>query len=267
MTARLRGIVESVGYPAAGLVVLVGIWHGLTASGIVPSFLLPAPHRVGIALVTMLTDGTFARHFWPTFQAALVGYISGALAATMLAALVAEFKTFERFLLLHLIAIQSIPKVSIAPLVFLWAGFDIQGKVILVALICFFPMFANALSGFRAADPNLLDLMRAAGAGRLHVFLHVKLPTAASQIFAGLEIAVAFALIGCIVMEFIGSTRGLGFLIQDSSNTFDLPLTFAVVITLGLMGVLGNALVRRLRGIVLFWEGDRRRGAVVAQGG
>jgi NitT/TauT family transport system permease protein len=176
----------------------------------------------------------------------------------VLAALVAEFKGFERFTLLHLIAIQSIPKVSIAPLVFLWAGFDLKGKIILVALICFFPVFANALAGFRSADANRVDLLRAAGGSRAHVFLEVKLPSAASQLFAGLEVAVAFALIGCVVMEFVGATRGMGFLIQDSSNTFDLPLTFAAVISLGLVGVLANALVRLARGRLLFWEQDRK---------
>ncbi|HVL55090.1 MAG TPA: ABC transporter permease subunit, partial [Burkholderiaceae bacterium] len=118
----------------------------------------------------------------------------------------------------------------------------------------FFPVFANALSGFRAADPQLLDLLRAAGASRAHMFWQVKFPTALSQLFAGLEVAVAFALIGCVVMEFIGATRGMGFLIQDSSNTFDLPLTFGAVLVLGIVGVIGNALIRLLRHRVLFWE-------------
>lgn len=254
MTRSLRDRAAALVYPAAAIAGLLLGWHALTASGAVPSFLLPAPARVFWAAIRMAMDGTLQRHLWPTLQATLYGYAGGAVLATGLAALVAEFKTVERFLLLHLFAIQSIPKVAIAPLVFLWLGFDIQGKIILVVLICFFPLFVNALAGFRAADPNLIDLMRAAGAGRWHIFIQVKLPTATSHIFAGLEIAVAFALIGCIVMEFVGSTRGMGFLIQDSSNTFDLPLTFATVIVIGLIGVAGNALVRAIRARVLFWE-------------
>ncbi len=241
-------------YPAVGVLGLVLIWHGLVVYGLVPSFLLPAPQKVLTAAITMAEDGTLWRNLKPTLSATVIGYLIGSLGATALAALVAEFKLAERMLLLHLFAIQSIPKVSIAPLIFLWAGFDIEGKIVLVALICFFPVFANALAGFRAADPNLLDLLRAAGASRLHIFHQIKLPTALPHIFSGLEVAVAFALIGCIVMEFIGSTRGLGFVIQDSSNTFDLPLTFAVVIALGLIGVLGNAVVRQVRIRVLFWE-------------
>jgi NitT/TauT family transport system permease protein len=245
-------------YPAAGLALLLLGWHLVTAFELIPSFLLPAPARVATTMLASIEDGLLWRHLALTLQATISGYLIGSFAAVVLAALVAEFKGFERFTLLHLIAIQSIPKVSIAPLVFLWAGFDLKGKVILVALICFFPVFANALAGFRSADANRIDLLRAAGASRAHIFLEVKLPSAASQLFAGLEVAVAFALIGCVVMEFVGATRGMGFLIQDSSNTFDLPLTFAAVISLGLVGVVANALVRAVRGRLLFWEQDRK---------
>jgi NitT/TauT family transport system permease protein len=262
MSHRLRNAAPALLYPAAGLAILLLAWHLVVALTLVPSYLLPAPAKVATALLASAQDGLLARHLAPTLQATLTGYAIGSLAAFTLAALVAEFRTFERFVLLHLIAIQSIPKVSIAPLVFLWAGFDLQGKIILVALICFFPVFANALAGFRSADPNLIDLMRAAGASRAHIFLQVKLPSAASQLFAGLEVAVAFALIGCVVMEFVGATRGMGFLIQDSSNTFDLPLTFAAVVTLGLIGVAGNAAVRLLRSRILFWEAGGEAGAL-----
>lgn len=250
----------SVLYPLAGAAAAIALWQAASSFGLVPSFLLPSPGKVLAALWTGLLDGTLLRNLVPTLQATVIGYVVGSAAAIVLAALVAEFKMVERFLLLHLIAIQSIPKVSVAPLVFLWMGFDIGGKILLVSLICFFPVFVNALSGFRAADPNLIDLMRASAASRAHIFMQVKAPTAASQLFAGLEVAVAFALIGCVVMEFVGATRGMGFLIQDSSNTFDLPLTFAAVVLLGAIGVLGNALVRQVRRRVLFWEGDARSG-------
>jgi NitT/TauT family transport system permease protein len=249
-------------YPAAGLLILLLGWHLVVAFALVPAYLLPAPYKVLVAMVESARDGLLLRHLLPTLQATATGYAVGGLAAFLLAALVAEFRMFERFVLLHLIAIQSIPKVSIAPLVFLWAGFDLKGKVILVSLICFFPVFANALAGFRSADSNLIDLLRAAGASRAHIFWQIKLPSAASQLFAGLEVAVAFALIGCVVMEFVGATRGMGFLIQDSSNVFDLPMTFAAVVTLGLIGVCGNALVRLTRSRVLFWERRAASGAL-----
>lgn len=240
--------------PVAALALALAGWAALTWTAIVPGFLLPAPERVAVAMARAMADPLTQRHLWATLQATVAGYAVGCAIAIVLAAAIAEFKPFERFLFLPLTAIQAIPKVSIAPLIFLWAGFDIGGKVLLVALIVFFPVFTNALVGFRAADPNLLALLTASGAGRVHRFWTVKAPSAASQIFAGLEIAVSFALIGCVVMEFVGATRGMGFLIQDASNTSDLPLVFAAIVGLGLIGVAGNALVRLIHRRVVFWE-------------
>jgi NitT/TauT family transport system permease protein len=248
-------------YPAAALVIVVAAWHMVTASGLVPSYLLPTPWRVGEALLTGLANGNLTRHLLATLEASALGWLCGSLAALGFASAIAESKVALRSLLWPLTAIQSIPKVSIAPLVFLWAGFGSLGKVVLVALICFFPVFANALVGFRGVDPNLVDLMRVHGASRLHRFRVVSLPTAAPAIFAGLEVSAAFALIGCVVMEFIGATSGLGFLIQDASNTFDLATVFAAVLALGLVGVAINAGVRALQRRVIFWGGAVRAAA------
>lgn len=253
MTAIQRRFVETL-YPVGALAVTILAWHLATTSGLIASYLLPTPAKVLEAAREALQNPIFWRHLGSTLHATLLGWAIGSAIAVLLAALIAEFKPFERFLILPLTAIQAIPKVSIAPLVFLWAGFGIEGKTILVVLICFFPVFANALVGFRTADQNLIDLMRAAGASRLHRFLEVKVPTAAPYLFAGLEVAVSFALIGCVVMEFIGATRGMGFLIQDASNAFDLATVFTAILTLGLLGVVGNALVRLLHRRVVFWN-------------
>jgi len=259
---RLAQRLAPVAYPLAGAAILIAAWHVAVANGSVPQYLLPSPERVLAATIEGLANGLLLRHLLATLQATALGYLAGCGGAFVLAVLIAEFRPVERFLLLHLTAIQSIPKVSIAPLIFLWAGFDVGGKVILVALVCFFPVFANTLAGLRAVDPQLLDLLRACSAGRLHILLEVKLPTAASHVFAGLEIAVAFALIGCVVMEFVGATRGMGFLIQDATNTYDLPTVFAAILLLGLVGVVGNAAMRLIHRRVVFWKG-RGAAAVV----
>jgi len=241
-------------WPLGTVLALVGVWHLLVASGLVAGYLLPSPGKVMRAIARITGDGTLVTHLTPTLTASVVGWACGGLLATALAALVAEFRWVERSLLVHLLALQAIPKVALAPLVFLWLGFDIGGKVLLVTLICFFPVFANALAGFRSVDAGLLDLMRASGAGRWHTWRHVKLPATLPALFAGLEVSVAFALIGCVVMEFVGATRGLGFVIQDASSTYDLPLSFAAIIVLGVIGTAGNALLRWARGWLLPWE-------------
>lgn len=263
MTALRRQLVD-LAYPAAALALAIGAWHVGTVSGAVPSYLLPAPGKVFAALADGAYNPLVWRHLVSTLQATIFGYLAGSLVALVLAALIAEFRPVERFLIGVLTAIQAIPKVAVAPLVFLWAGFGLEGKTLLVALICFFPVFVNGLVGFRAADANLLDLLRAAGASRFTRFVEVKLPMAAPTIFAGLEVAVSFALIGCVVMEFIGATRGMGFLIQDASNSFDLPTVFAAILTLGIIGVAGNAIVRFVHRRVVFWN---RAATTAAAGG
>ncbi len=249
-----RTRLHELAYPAIALAVTVGAWHVGAVTGAIPSYLLPQPSRVLAAFIEGAQNPLFWRHLGSTLQATIIGYATGSLIALVLAALIAEFRPVERFLILPLTAIQAIPKVAIAPLVFLWAGFGLQGKTILVALICFFPVFVNGLVGFRAANANLLDLLRASGASRFQRFVDVKLPTAAPTIFAGLEVAVSFALIGCVVMEFIGATRGMGFLIQDASSAFDLPTVFAAILTLGMLGVGLNAIVRAIHRRVVFWN-------------
>ncbi|MEO8543992.1 MAG: ABC transporter permease [Burkholderiaceae bacterium] len=245
-------------YPMAGVLVLLAVWHLVAVRAWVPDYLLPQPLQVAAALIANIMDGTIWAQLKPTLIATAIGYLASAAIAIFFAALISESRWAERALLLPLVAVQATPKVAIAPLVFLWAGFDIGGNVVLVALICFFPIFTNALAGFRAFDPNLVDLFRAAGASRAHIWRHVKLPGSLVHLFAGLEVAVAFALIGCVVMEFISSTRGMGFLIQDASTRFDLPLSFGGLLVLGVVGLLCNAAVRLLRTRLLFWDGGHR---------
>jgi NitT/TauT family transport system permease protein len=146
------------------------------------------------------------------------------------------------------------PKVALAPLIIVWFGFGILSKIVMVALICFFPVFINTIIGIRSTDPNLIDLMRVFSASRFNIFLQVELPSASSYIFGGLQIAVVFGLIGTIVSEFVASQRGLGVLIQASSSNLDVASTFALLVTLGLIGVIGSELVSFIHRKVVFWE-------------
>jgi NitT/TauT family transport system permease protein len=251
-------------YPAV-CVVLIGIaWHLVTVRALVPPFLLPRPDRVAAAWADAVASGLLWQHLWPTLWASALGWFCGSLVALSLAALLAEFSFARRMLLWPLTGLQSIPKIALAPLVFLWAGFGLGAKVILVALICFFPVFANALAGFRAVGTDLADLLRAHGASRLYRFAVVSLPAALPAIMAGLEIAAAFALIGCVVMEFVGSDRGMGFLIQDASSQFDLPIVFAAVLTLGAAGLAVNAALRFATTRLVFWGQAARAAPAVA---
>jgi NitT/TauT family transport system permease protein len=243
---------------------LLLVWHLVTRYSGVSPYVLPPPERVLARLAMVLVGGEMYPHLAATLAAIAAGYFAGAGIAFILGALVAEFRTLDRLLRPCIMAFQAVPKVSIAPLIFIWVGFGIESTIILVALICFFPVFVNTSIALHATNPNLIDLMRSCTASRFHTFWHVKLPDAAGQIFAGLQIAVIFALIGCVVMEFINAPQGLGFLIQNSASTLDTPMVFACVLLLAVFGVAGTQLMRFLQRWLAFWAVEEQTVTIAA---
>ncbi|QDW39898.1 ABC transporter permease [Bradyrhizobium sp. KBS0727] len=220
----------------------------------VPAYLVPSPLSVGAALIDGLVNGTFYPHIAATLYAVVAGYLVGCFLAVVIGALLAEVPLLEGALMPYIVALQSMPKVALAPLIIVWFGFGMSSKVVLVALICFFPVFINTLVGVRSVNPDIVNLYRAFRASRWNILLNVKLPAAASSIFAGLQISVAMALIGAVVGEFIASKAGLGNLLQASSMTMDVATMFAVVIVLAAIGVIGNEILQYLHRRVVFWE-------------
>jgi NitT/TauT family transport system permease protein len=259
MSERLK----AAGYPLITFVVLLAAW--LFASDVkhVPDYLLPSPRAVVAVLYQGYVEGTMWPHFAYTLESTVLGYLLGCSVAIVLGAVLAESKTFERFVYPYIIAIQSLPKVALAPLIIVWLGFGLSSKVVMVALVCFFPLFVNTLAGIRQTDPELIDLMRAFSGSRLRTFFRVKLPAAAGHIFAGLQIAVALGLIGAVVAEFVASTQGLGYLIKSSSTTLQVNVMFAALISLAVIGTVGSNLVGLAHGLVVFWERDSTTVSVI----
>ncbi|GGC53416.1 ABC transporter permease [Chelatococcus reniformis] len=251
LAARIAGPLAALGLTAAA-------WMALKWLGGFQDTVLPGPGQAVAALADGLTSGAYWPHIGSTLGAVAIGYAVGALIALGVAALLAVSATAERFLMVPIIAFQSIPKIALGPLLFIWVGYGMGASVTLVVLACFYPIFVNAFIALRGVDPNLIDLYRACGAGRLRILLAVRFPTAASQIMTGLEVAVVFALLAAVVMEFVSATSGLGFLIQNATTTLDTPTAFAAIILLALSGVLASSLVRGARRIVVFWETERR---------
>lgn len=241
--------------PALTLVALLAIWDAAIRFSWIESYLLPSPTAVLSALWSgYVTDGVLWPHFLTTASETVVGFVLGCAVALILGSLVAEFKPLEQMVYPYVVAMQSMPKVALAPLLIVWFGFGFLSKVVLVALICFFPMFVNVMAGLRSAPTELLDLYTAFSAGRFQIFKDIKLPSALPSIFAGLQISLVLSLLGAVVGEFVASNKGLGSLIQAASLTFDLPIMFACILTLALMGATGNILMRWLQRRMLFWS-------------
>lgn len=240
--------------PAITFIIIMTAWElGARSEG--AKFLVPPPMAVLQSLVDgYVIRGTLWIHLWTTLAQTLLGFAIGCVVAVVLAAFVAEFEVVDRMIYPYVIALQSMPKVALAPLLIVWFGFDMASKVVLVALICFFPMFVNSVTGFRSVPVELVDLYKAFSASRWRMFFEIKVPTALPAFFAGLQISVVFALLGAVVGEFIASQRGLGSVIQAASVSFNLPIVFACIISLSCIGALMTAIVRLLQKRVVFWQ-------------
>jgi len=244
----------SVVCPLISLAVLLGAWDAAVRMLAIPDYLLPSPQAVFRALADGFKDGSLWPHLVTTLGETLSGYLPGSLLAIVLGVALAESRTFERFVYPLLVALQATPKVALGPIILVWFGFGMASKVVLVALVCFFPLFVNTVNGIRRTDPELLDACRACSASRWYLLFHVKLPSAAGEIFAGLQIGVALALIGAVVAEFLSAQQGLGYLIASSSVSMSLATMFAGVFLLALSGFIGAQTVRWLQRRIVFWE-------------
>jgi len=244
--------------PLVTLVLILGVWQYATGPGGMPSYLLPGPLPVARAVWNGVVGGEFWPHILFTLTSTLTGFAIGSVLAIIVGTMVAESRLFERFVYPYIVAVQAMPKVALAPLILVWFGFGLASKVVLVALICFFPLLVNTITGIRGADRELIEMARSFSRSRLFVFLHVKLPAAAPGIMAGLQIGIVLALIGAIVGEFVASDRGVGYLIGSATVNMNVTVMFAGVLILAVIGTVGSAIIRALHRRIVFWEADPR---------
>lgn len=263
-TRRAAFAVPPFVYPLVSLFVVIAIWQAAVRLFAIPDYILPSPKQVFDSLAGGFADGTLWPHIGATLLETLSGYVIGSVLAVVLGALLAESRAFERFVFPLLAGLQAMPKVALGPVILVWCGYGSASKIVLVVLVCFFPLFVNTVNGLRRADPDLLDACRAFSASRAFLFLHVKLPSAASEIFSGLQIGISLALIGAVVGEFLSSQRGLGYLISSASVNMSVSTMFAGVVLLAAIGMIGAHLVRVLHRRVVFWEQRETRTAETA---
>lgn len=241
-----------------GFAFVVTAWQLAVVLFAVDPLILPAPTAIFGALRHGLESGVLWPHALATLQGALGGYAIGCVIGIGLGVALAEVRTLARFVYPVVVAIQAMPVVAIAPLLIVWLGIGIGSKLFMAALVCFFPTFVNTYAGIESARPELLDLYRASGAGRWRTLLDVKLPSAATFIFTGLQIGVVLSLTGCVVAEFIAAKAGLGYFIKALSGQLDVTMMFAAVVMLAALGTCAGLALKGLQRAVVFWEGTSR---------
>jgi NitT/TauT family transport system permease protein len=234
---RRRRRLGSTALTLGGMVGLLALWWAAVDVFAVPAYIVPSPARVAVALwsgiaVPVSSKVGFYLPLWSTLSNAAIGFLIGAALGLILGSLMAEFRPVETLLMPYAFALQSLPKIAIAPLIVIWCGFGDGSKVAMAALLTFFPMLVNSFAGLRATEPERIDLMRALSASRLETYVRVKLPSAAPYIFAGLDMGVVYALLGTIVAEFLGAQEGMGVVITKAQAVTDVAGVFAALVGL-----------------------------------
>ncbi|HSL31697.1 MAG TPA: ABC transporter permease [Anaerolineales bacterium] len=231
------------------LSVLLGIlaWHLFTRHGGIPNFILPSPLSVWARFLRALQDGSLLYHTGITLIEIVLGLLAGAVLATVIGYLLAKSPALERILSPYVVASQAIPIVAIAPLLVIWLGDGILSKVVICALIVFFPVLVNTIVGVRAVPIALYDLMNSLHASRSQILWKVEVPASLPVFLGGLRIGATLSVIGAIVGELVDAEEGLGFLLQLGDFQYDTPMVFVAVFTL-----IGLALM--LYGVVILLE-------------
>ena len=215
--------------------ILLAAWELLANTLKVPTWILPAPSTIFAAAIKWAPE--LAHNSWVTLRETVVGFLLAIVLSLPLAILIGLNPLARKLLYPMLLGLQSVPKVAIAPLVILWFGLSEWPKIIVVVLVCFFPILVNMVAGLEAVPKTMLDLMRSLGASPHTVFRRLRVPVALPHFFTGCKVAVTFAVIGAVISEFVAAQDGLGYLILISTAQSQTSLAFAAIALLTILSI------------------------------
>lgn len=257
----LRRRPEIIVSPALA-VAAIAAWD-VTVRGLdVSPIIFPPPGRVVGQLWAMLQSPRFFGHLGTTLTEFAVGFVFGVVTAGLVGAVLARSRTLEKGLYPYIVAFQTFPKIAIAPILITWFGFGMASKMVLAFVLAFFPVFVNVLVGLKAATRDQIDLLRSLSASEWQVFRLLRLKIALPYAFAGARIAAVFSLLGAITGEFIGASRGLGYLIVQQSARLAVDAVFASLVVMAAIGLSMHTAIGFLHRRIVFWEDeddDRRK--------
>jgi NitT/TauT family transport system permease protein len=234
--------------------VFVAVWKLIVVVTGLPVYILPPPETVAVRFVTAWAEGTMAPHAWATIVEVVLGFAVGAGSGVVAGYAIARSRLVERLVSPYLVAAQAVPILALAPLLALWFQNGLVAKVVICGLIVFFPVAIATMVGIRSVDLGLLELGRSLRATRRQVLTTLEIPAALPSILGGLRVGVTLAVVGAIVGEWAGADKGLGVLVNLARGSlFDIPLLFATLVTIALLGIACYLLVvlaeRRLVGV------------------
>jgi NitT/TauT family transport system permease protein len=247
----LAAIAQRAITPAIYLVLLVA-WEASVRIFSLPAWVLPAPSAIVMVSKDWAPELLF--NSFVTLRETVVGFLIALVLSIPLAVVIAFTTTVRRIIYPILLGLQSVPKVALAPLVILWLGIGNWPKIVIVVLVCFFPILVNVVAGFEAVPRNMLDLMRSLRASEAVTFRRLRVPIATPHLFTGCKIAITFAVIGAVIGEFVAAQEGLGYLILISTAQSQTPLAFAAIILLTVISVVLFYAIELLEKRMVTWS-------------
>jgi NitT/TauT family transport system permease protein len=238
--------------PLVAIAAALALWAAVVAIFSVPDYLLPSPQAVALRIAKEWP--LLWKHGIYTLGSVLSGFAASIAIGVPIAFAIVLSPSIERAAMPLLVMSQTIPKVAIAPILVVWLGFGLLPKIAIVFLISFFPIVVSTVVGLKSVETDMVDLVRSMGARTVKIMLRVRAPSALPQMFAGFKIAVCLAVVGAIVGEFVGSDRGLGYLLLTSTGTLDGPLVWAALLVLIGMGMALFAIVSWVERLAIPWH-------------
>lgn len=250
-TTSNRGFLPSMAAIAAILIV----WQILSGTGVIPKFMLPSP--IDVVLAFAGDFGLLMGHARVTLVEAFLGLGLGIFTGFLVAVLMEHFPLIYKAFYPLVVVTQTVPAVAIAPLLVLWLGYDIAPKIALIVITTFFPITVGLLDGFRSADPDTVNLLRAMGATRFQIFRYIKLPSSMSHFFAGLRISASYSIVGAVIAEWLGGFSGLGVYMTRVKKSYSFDKMFAVIFLISFISLILMYAVNLLQKKCMPWEKDK----------
>ena len=252
--SRVGAVALRVLLPAVTIIVLIALWWLATVVFDWPAYLVPTPGDVWNEMVDQRS--LLASDFKTTLFESLLGFGLAIAIAVPFAVAIAYSRLLELTIYPALVALNAIPKIAIAPLLVIWMGFGIGPKIAMVVLICFFPIVISTATGLKSTPAELVDLARSLSASSVQEFVKFRFPAALPYVFVGLKVAIALAVIGAVVGEFVGATEGLGYVIIASGQNANTTLAFAAIVLLSVMSIVLFYALVLLERLVVPWSED-----------
>lgn len=254
--ARRTANVRATLLPLVGLLLVVAVWWLSVVGFQIDSFLLPSPADVWNAFMT--NPGFLLAQTWVTFVETVQGFLLAIVIGVPIAMIIASSKLIEQMIYPLLLAINAAPKVAIAPLLVVWMGFGQAPKVVMVVLLCFFPIVLSTTAGLRSTPSEFIELAKSLNAKPVQTFVKFRAPFALEQIFVGLKTAISLAVIGAVIAEFVGASEGLGYLIVQSGSNANTALAFVAIVLLALMSIVLFYVLVFVERLLIPWAESQR---------